>query len=124
MHKAFDQVYRNGTIYLLYGMGVRGKMMHMLDQWISKNYAVQRWRGACTRLQPLCLAACTRLQPLCLAACTKLPILNGSVLTVQGPAVFDHGRFGGEQNRFGDNGSVMEKINQQIQRSTSHPVQL
>ena len=45
VHKAFDQVYRNGTIYLLYGMGVRGKMLHMLDQWISKNYAVQKWRG-------------------------------------------------------------------------------
>ena len=45
VHKAFDQVYRNGTIYLLYGMGVRGKMLHMLDQWISRNYAVQKWRG-------------------------------------------------------------------------------
>ena len=45
VHKAFDQVYRNGTIYLLYGMGVRGKMLHMLDKWISKNYAVQKWRG-------------------------------------------------------------------------------
>ena len=32
-------------IYLLYGMGVRGKMLHMLDQWISRNYAVQKWRG-------------------------------------------------------------------------------
>jgi hypothetical protein len=45
VHKAFDQVYRNGTIYLLYGMGVRGKMLHMLDQWINRNYAVQKWRG-------------------------------------------------------------------------------
>ena len=45
VHKAFDQVYRNGTMYLLYGMGVRGKMLHMLDQWISRNYAVQKWRG-------------------------------------------------------------------------------
>ena len=34
VYKAFDQVYRNGTIYLLYGMGVRGKMLHMLDQWL------------------------------------------------------------------------------------------
>ena len=32
-------------MYLLYGMGVRGKMLHMLDQWISRNYAVQKWRG-------------------------------------------------------------------------------
>lgn len=45
VHKAFDQMYRNGTIYLLYGMGVRRKMLHMLDQWISKNYVVQKWRG-------------------------------------------------------------------------------
>ena len=45
VHKAFDQVYRNGTVYLLYGMGVRGKMLHMIDQWISRNYAVQKWRG-------------------------------------------------------------------------------
>ena len=45
VHKAFDQVYRNGTIYLLYGMGVRGKMLHMLDQWIGRNYDVQKWRG-------------------------------------------------------------------------------
>ena len=45
MHKVFNQVYRNGTVYLLYGMGVRGKMLHMLGQWKSKNYAVQKWRG-------------------------------------------------------------------------------
>ena len=45
VHKAFGQVYRNGTIYLLYGMGVRGRMLHMLGQWISRNYAVQKWRG-------------------------------------------------------------------------------
>ena len=45
VHKAFDQVYRNGTVYLLYGMGVRGRMLHMIDQWISRNYAVQKWRG-------------------------------------------------------------------------------
>ena len=32
VHTAFDQVYRHGTIYLLYGMGVRGNMLHMLDQ--------------------------------------------------------------------------------------------
>ena len=45
VHKAVDQVYRNGTMYLLYEMGVRGKMLHMLDQWISRNCAVQKWRG-------------------------------------------------------------------------------
>ena len=32
-------------IYSVYGMGVRGKMLHMIDQWISRNYAVQKWRG-------------------------------------------------------------------------------
>jgi hypothetical protein len=26
-------------------MGVRGRMLHMIDQWISRNYAVQKWRG-------------------------------------------------------------------------------
>ena len=37
VHNAFDQVYRNGTVYLLYGMGVKRKMLHMLDQRISRN---------------------------------------------------------------------------------------
>ena len=45
VHKAFDQVYMNGTVYLLYDMRVRGKVLHMLDQWISRNYEVQTWRG-------------------------------------------------------------------------------
>jgi hypothetical protein len=45
VHKSFGQVYMNGTVYLLYGMGVRGKMLHMLDQWTSRNYAVHNWRG-------------------------------------------------------------------------------
>ena len=45
VHKAFDQVYRGGAIYLLCGTGAKGKMLHMLGQWISKNYAVQKWRG-------------------------------------------------------------------------------
>ena len=45
VHTAFDQVYRNGTMYLLYGMELKGRMLHMLDQWISRNYAVQKWRG-------------------------------------------------------------------------------
>ena len=42
VHKAFGQAYTNGTVYLLYGMRVRGKMLHMLDQWISRNYAMQK----------------------------------------------------------------------------------
>ena len=38
-------MYRNGNVYLLYGMGVRGKMLHMIDQWISRDNAEQKWRG-------------------------------------------------------------------------------
>ena len=45
VHKAFDQVCRNGTVYLLYRVGIRREMLHMLDQWISRNYAVQKCRG-------------------------------------------------------------------------------
>ena len=45
VHTAFDQVCRNGTVYLLYRVGVRREMLHMLDQWISRNYAVQKCRG-------------------------------------------------------------------------------
>ena len=33
------------ALCMLYGMGTRGKMLHMLDQWIRRNYAVQKWRG-------------------------------------------------------------------------------
>ena len=34
----------NGTIYTYYmaGMGVRGKMLHMLDQWIRRDYGLCR----------------------------------------------------------------------------------
>ena len=45
VHKAFDQVYRNGTIYLLYCHGIRGRMLHMLDLWITNNFATQLWKG-------------------------------------------------------------------------------
>ena len=31
MHKAFDQVYRNDTPYLLYGTGVKREMLHTTD---------------------------------------------------------------------------------------------
>ena len=41
VHKAFDQVYRNSTVYLLYGMGVRGRLLLMLDQWISIHEPTQ-----------------------------------------------------------------------------------
>jgi hypothetical protein len=45
VHKAFDQVYRNGTIYLLYANGVRGKMLEFLVNWMTKNIAFPTWRG-------------------------------------------------------------------------------
>jgi len=45
VHKAFDQVYRNGTIYLLYCHGIRGRMLNMLDLWIRNNIATQLWKG-------------------------------------------------------------------------------
>jgi hypothetical protein len=45
VHKAFDQVYRNGTIYMLYCHGIRGRMLHMIDLWITNNIATQLWRG-------------------------------------------------------------------------------
>ena len=35
---------RNGTTYLLYAHGVRGKMLQMIDLWINNNYCLQRWR--------------------------------------------------------------------------------
>ena len=44
-HKAFDQVFREGTTYLLYGHGVRGKMLKMLTLWIDTNISTQLWRG-------------------------------------------------------------------------------
>jgi len=45
VHKAFDQVYRDGTIYLLYAYGVRGTMLTMLTIWMTRNIATPRWRG-------------------------------------------------------------------------------
>jgi hypothetical protein len=45
VHKAFDQVYRNGTVYLLYCHGIRGKILLMLDKWLNNNIAQQLWRG-------------------------------------------------------------------------------
>jgi hypothetical protein len=45
VHKAFDQVYREGTIYLLYAYGVRGTMLRMITSWMMNNIATQRWRG-------------------------------------------------------------------------------
>jgi len=45
VHKAFDQVYRNGTTYLLYCHDIRGRMLLMLDKWINNNMAQQLWRG-------------------------------------------------------------------------------
>ena len=44
-HKAFDQVFREGTTYLLYGHGVRGKMLKMPTKWIHTNISTQLWRG-------------------------------------------------------------------------------
>lgn len=44
-HKAFDQVFREGTTYLLYGHGIRGKMLKMLNKWINTNISTQLWRG-------------------------------------------------------------------------------
>ena len=40
-HKAFDQVFREGTTYLLYGHGVRGKMLKMLTLWVNANKSTQ-----------------------------------------------------------------------------------
>jgi len=48
VHKAFDQVYRSGTLYLLYCHGIRGRMLHMLDLWITNNIATQLWKGHST----------------------------------------------------------------------------
>ena len=44
-HKAFDQVFREGTTYLLYGHGVRDKMLEMLTLWFNTNISTQLWRG-------------------------------------------------------------------------------
>ena len=38
VHMALDQVYRNGTVYLLYGMGVRGKMLYTIEQWTQRAF--------------------------------------------------------------------------------------
>ena len=40
-HKACDQVFREGTPYLLYGHGARGKMLKMLTTWINTNITAQ-----------------------------------------------------------------------------------
>ena len=40
-HNAFDQVFREGTTYLLYGHGVRGKMLKMLTLWINTSISTQ-----------------------------------------------------------------------------------
>ena len=44
-HKAFYQAFREGTTYLLYGHGMRGKMLKMLTMWINTNISTQLWRG-------------------------------------------------------------------------------
>ena len=46
VHKAFDQVYRNGTIYLLYGMGVRGMGPARCSTcWISGSVGTMQCRS-------------------------------------------------------------------------------
>jgi hypothetical protein len=45
VHKAFDQVYRSGTVYLLYAYGVRGTLLTMVMKWIRNNVATPLWRG-------------------------------------------------------------------------------
>ena len=45
VHKAFDQVYRSGTVYLLYAYGVRGTLLNMVTKWITNNIATPMWRG-------------------------------------------------------------------------------
>ena len=42
-HKAFDQVFREGTTYVLYGHGARGRMLKMLTMWINTNISTQLW---------------------------------------------------------------------------------
>ena len=44
-HKAFDQVFREGTTYLLYGNGVRGKILKILTMWTNTNISTQLLRG-------------------------------------------------------------------------------
>ena len=44
-HNAFDQVFREGITYLLYGHGVRGEMLKMLTRWINTNITTHLWRG-------------------------------------------------------------------------------
>ena len=43
-HTAFGQVFREGATYLLYGHGVRGKMLKMLTMWINTSISTQLWR--------------------------------------------------------------------------------
>ena len=45
VHKAFDQVYREGTLYLLHVYGIRGKLLNMIKNWILTNIATPLWRG-------------------------------------------------------------------------------
>ena len=51
VHKAYDQVYRNGTYYILYTYGIKGKMLDMVMQWVDNNWAT-----------PLCMEGNKRRQ--------------------------------------------------------------
>lgn len=45
VHKAFDQVWREATMYLMYAYGVKGKLLRMVDAWVMNNVAIPLWRG-------------------------------------------------------------------------------
>ena len=45
IHKAFDQVWRDGLYCALYAQGVRGKMWNMIQSWLNGTRATTTWNG-------------------------------------------------------------------------------
>jgi len=45
VHKAYDQVWRSGLFLSLYGLGVRGSMLGMIEKWLGSSKATTSWCG-------------------------------------------------------------------------------
>ena len=45
VHKAYDQVWRDGLYLTLYATGVRGNMWKIIQQWLNRANATTAWNG-------------------------------------------------------------------------------
>ena len=78
VHKAYDQVWREGLYYALYTMGVRGRLWRFVQQWLDAATATPKWNGTVghtTTLQQGLRQGCV-LSPLLYCAFINLLVMQ------------------------------------------------